>query len=64
MAGAAPVRGSGGFLDDVRPLSARAAAGFLKRAEAGSLRFVPGFLDDVAAHLDRMRDSDVAAVPL
>ncbi|GAA4391485.1 DNA cytosine methyltransferase [Tsukamurella soli] len=48
----------GGFLDDARPLSARATAGFLKRAEAGSLRFVPGFLDDVAAHLDRMRGAD------
>lgn len=35
-------------------LSARATAGFLKRAEASSLRFAPGFLDAVRAHLDRM----------
>jgi DNA (cytosine-5)-methyltransferase 1 len=42
------------FLDDAAPLSARASAGFLKRARAGSLRFVAGFLDDVEAHLATM----------
>lgn len=36
-------------------LSVRATAGFLSRAEASSLRFVPGFLDAVRAHLDHMR---------
>lgn len=36
------------------PLSARAARGFLKRADAGSLKFVPGFLEDVRRHLRRM----------
>lgn len=44
----------GGFLEDSRLLSARATAGFLRRARAGNLRFVPGFLDDVESHLDRM----------
>ncbi|MCZ4520087.1 DNA (cytosine-5-)-methyltransferase [Rhodococcus ruber] len=43
-----------GFLDDSKLLSARATAGFLKRARAGSLRFAPGFLDDLDAHLERM----------
>lgn len=33
------------------PVSGRAAAGFLSRAERGSLRFVDGFLDDVAKHV-------------
>ncbi len=42
------------FLDDSALLSARATAGFLKRARAGNLRFVPGFLDDLDAHLERM----------
>jgi len=34
------------------PLSQRAAAGFASRAGRSRLRFAPGFLDDVAAHLD------------
>ncbi len=38
-------------LHDPKPLSARATAGFLRRARRGNLRFVPGFLDDVAEHL-------------
>lgn len=42
------------FLDDAKLLSARATAGFLKRARAGNLRFVDGFLDDLDAHLERM----------
>jgi DNA (cytosine-5)-methyltransferase 1 len=33
-------------------LSARATAGFLARAEASSLRFVPGFLEAVRRHLE------------
>lgn len=36
------------------PLSARATAGFLDRASRGSLRFPPGFLNAVRAHLGRM----------
>ncbi len=53
-----PVRGSyrhlAGFVREPKPLSARATAGFLRRARAGGLRFVPGFLDDVADHLRTM----------
>lgn len=37
-----------------RPLSARATTGFLRRADASSLRFAPGFLPLVRAHLDRV----------
>lgn len=33
------------------PVSARGAAGFLSRAQRGSLRFADGFLDDVADHV-------------
>lgn len=40
-----------------RPLSARATRGFLRRAEASSLRFVPGFLDHIRAHLAVMEDA-------
>lgn len=36
-------------------LSVRATSGFLSRAEASSLRFAPGFIDAVRAHLDHMR---------
>ena len=32
------------------PLSARATRGFLARADAGNLRFVPGFIERVRAH--------------
>jgi DNA (cytosine-5)-methyltransferase 1 len=35
-----------------RPLSARATQGFLRRAQASTLRFEAGFLDAVGAHLD------------
>lgn len=38
-------------------LSERATLGFLKRAQASSLRFVPGFLDAVRLHLQYMADS-------
>jgi len=37
-----------------KPLSARATAGFLRRAREGSLRFAPGFLDAVEKHLKTM----------
>jgi len=36
---------------DLRPLSARAAAGFLARARKGNLRFPGGFLDSVERHI-------------
>jgi DNA (cytosine-5)-methyltransferase 1 len=39
------------FIKEPAPLSYRATAGFLNRAENGNLRFVDGFLDDVRAHL-------------
>lgn len=42
------------FLDDSRLLSARATAGFLRRTRMGTLRFPPGFIEDVENHLDRM----------
>lgn len=41
-------------------LSAKGAAGFLSRARSGSLRFPPGFLDAVEAHLRRMEASEAA----
>lgn len=44
-------------------LSERATAGFLSRAEASSLRFVPGFLDAVRKHLHRAR-SGTTIVPM
>lgn len=37
------------------PLSAKATAGFLARAERGGLRFPPEFLASLRAHLERMR---------
>ena len=46
-----PYRHLEGFLRDPAPLSQRATAGFLRRAETSSLRFVDGFLDDVRDHL-------------
>ncbi|MPZ84012.1 MAG: DNA (cytosine-5-)-methyltransferase [Actinophytocola sp.] len=39
---------------DPAPLSVRATQGFLKRARASKLKFVPGFLDDVEKHLINM----------
>jgi DNA (cytosine-5)-methyltransferase 1 len=48
------------FVRRPTPLSLRATAGFLKRAETGRLRFVDGFLDDVRAHLERTAALDVA----
>jgi DNA (cytosine-5)-methyltransferase 1 len=60
-----PVRSPRDHLADflrypVAPLSERAAAGFLSRARAGSLRFQPGFLDAVARHVECMRRTAVA----
>jgi DNA (cytosine-5)-methyltransferase 1 len=43
-------------LSEGKPLSARAAAGFLSRAERGSLNFADGFLDDVADHAAYMAE--------
>ena len=40
---------------DPSPLSERATAGFLRRADESSLNFPDGFLDDVAAHLAMVR---------
>jgi DNA (cytosine-5)-methyltransferase 1 len=51
-----PYRHLESFLRSPRLLSERATAGFLRRAEASSLRFVDGFLDDVSDHLRRMRE--------
>jgi DNA (cytosine-5)-methyltransferase 1 len=43
------------FLQEpLTPLSARATEGFLRRAKSSGLRFVDGFLDDVAEHLGRL----------
>jgi len=42
------------------PLSTKATSGFLGRAGTGSLRFPPGFLDAVGAHLKRMQASIAA----
>jgi DNA (cytosine-5)-methyltransferase 1 len=39
---------------DLRPLSERASAGFLKRARSGRLNFPRGFLSDVAEHARQM----------
>lgn len=45
-----------------RSLSARATAGFLRRAHASRLRFVDGFLEDVAKHA-RAMGSDIELGP-
>lgn len=45
-----------------KPLSVRAAVGFLKRARKGSLRFQDGFLEAVQAHVDhQLACEEVAA---
>jgi DNA (cytosine-5)-methyltransferase 1 len=41
-------------LDRATPVSVRGAAGFLSRARRGGLRFVEGFLEDVAEHVDHV----------
>lgn len=48
-----PYRHLESFIKNPSLLSRRATAGFLNRAERGSLRFVDGFLDDVRMHLAR-----------
>lgn len=40
-----------------KPLSARATRGFLSRTQRSSLRFVPGFLEAVRAHLARVENT-------
>ena len=44
----------------LKPLSARAAAGFYSRADSSRLRFQDGFLDDIRRHASRMARSAVA----
>ena len=60
-----PVRRSARHLSDFLKfpgalLSARAASGFLSRAEKSGLRFEDGFLADVSRHVDRMQRQAVA----
>lgn len=44
------------FLNEpLRPLSVKAANGFLSRARRGKLRFADGFLEDLDEYLDRVR---------
>lgn len=43
-------------LDAAQPLSARGTAGFLSRAQRGTLRFADGFLEDIAQHAAFMAD--------
>lgn len=52
---ALPYRHLEEYLTEPKPLSVRATAGFLHRAELSKLHFVDGFLDDVRTHLDVMR---------
>lgn len=47
---------------DGTALSVRATSGFLSRAKASSLRFVPGFLSAVQAHLTQMLREDAKVV--
>jgi DNA (cytosine-5)-methyltransferase 1 len=42
------------------PLSARASAGFLSRAERGNLRMPEAFIEDVRSHLLQMKDERAA----
>ncbi|HEX5933569.1 MAG TPA: DNA (cytosine-5-)-methyltransferase [Pseudorhizobium sp.] len=42
-----------------KPLSERATRGFLSRADRSSLRFVPGFLDRLRLHLERMQHNEI-----
>jgi DNA (cytosine-5)-methyltransferase 1 len=48
-------------LDAAPPLSARATIGFLSRARRGTLRFVDGFLEDVADHATYMAEGFAVA---
>lgn len=44
--------------DDYTLLSERATAGFLSRTERATLKFQPGFIDAVRAHLDAVRQAN------
>jgi DNA (cytosine-5)-methyltransferase 1 len=44
-----------------RPLSTRAAEGFLRRARMSSLKFPPGLLEAVARHIDRAKEHSAVA---
>jgi len=48
------------LLSPLTPLSTRATAGFLSRADRGGLRFPPKFLFALRMHLERMKVSDTA----
>jgi DNA (cytosine-5)-methyltransferase 1 len=53
----APYESLSSFLNHpLKPLSARAAAGFLERTSRSTLRFPDGLLDAVDAHLQAVRD--------
>ncbi len=47
---------------ELQDLSERATAGFLSRAEVAKLRFPPGFLDAIRAHLALMRGDPMRAI--
>ena len=47
-----------------KPLSARAASGFLRRTSKGSLRFPTGFLDELARHADAMATAPAVALQI
>ena len=50
------------FLQDpLKPLSLKAAAGFLRRAEAGKLRFADGFLESLYEYIDHLVTESPAA---
>jgi DNA (cytosine-5)-methyltransferase 1 len=51
-----PYRHLGDVVDlaNAKPLSTRAAAGFLERANRGTLRMDSSFLEDLASHVDRL----------
>ena len=44
--------------EPLRPLSARAASGFLFRAKRSRLSFAPGFLDAIESHIEAMEQTD------
>jgi DNA (cytosine-5)-methyltransferase 1 len=47
---------------ETQDLSEKATAGFLSRAEVAKLRFPPGFLDAIRAHLAQMRGEPMRAI--
>jgi DNA (cytosine-5)-methyltransferase 1 len=46
-----------------KPLSARATRGFLSRTERSTLRFVPGFIERLRRHLQRVEKGSAASEP-